>query len=141
MKIWAISDKNKRSEKNLKWFNKKYNMHELSIVTNIIEIAEREVKKAHAQSVSKIELDIGVLSGVEMQAFDFAWQQAIPNTSLARAERIVNRLQAITECEDCKYQFEAENLYELCPKCEGINTKMLQGKEMKVRSLELVFED
>ena len=115
-------------------------MHELSIVTSIIEIVEREVKKANAQSVSKIELDIGVLSGIEMQAFDFAWQEAKPNTSIENAERTVNRIPAKTKCLDCKYQFEAENLYELCPKCDGINTELLQGKEMKVRSLELLFK-
>jgi hydrogenase nickel incorporation protein HypA/HybF len=116
-------------------------MHELSIVTSIIEIAEREVKKAQAHSVSKIELDIGILSGVEMQAFDFAWEQAIPKTSLAGAKRVVNRLDAKSKCEDCKYQFDAESLYELCPKCDCINTVLLQGKEMKVKSLELVFEE
>ncbi len=115
-------------------------MHELSIVTNIIEIAEREVKKAQAQSVSKIELDIGILSGVEMQAFDFAWEQAIPNTPIENARRTVNRLEVIAKCEDCDYQFEAESLYELCPKCESINVKLLQGKEMKVKSLELFFD-
>ena len=115
-------------------------MHELSIVTSIIEIAEREVKKAQAQSINMIELDIGILSGVEMQAFDFAWNEAKGNSSVENAKRIVNRIPAKTLCRDCKHQFTAESLYELCPKCEGINTQLLQGKEMKVRSLELVFE-
>ncbi len=115
-------------------------MHELSIVTNIIEIAERETHKANARAVQKIELDIGVLSGIEMQAFDFAWEQAVPDTVLAKAGRKINRLAAIALCEDCRHRFEAESLYELCPRCEGINTKLLQGREMKVKSLELIFE-
>ena len=54
-------------------------------------------------------------------------------------ERKVNRISPLTKCLDCKYQFEAESIYELCPKCDGINTELVQGKEMKVRSLELVF--
>ena len=38
-------------------------MHELSIAKSIVEIAEAEVKKASAQRVEEIQLDIGRLAG------------------------------------------------------------------------------
>ena len=43
-------------------------MHELSIAMGIVKIAEDETAKAKATEVSKIELIIGVLSGVEIDS-------------------------------------------------------------------------
>lgn len=52
-------------------------MHELSIVMGIIDIAEKEAKMAGVSIVEEIELEIGLLSGVEMEALEFAWNHAI----------------------------------------------------------------
>ena len=43
-------------------------MHELSIALGIVKIAEDETAKAKATSVTKIELEIGVLSGIELDS-------------------------------------------------------------------------
>ena len=52
---------------------------------SIIQIAEKESAKNNATGVDEIELEIGDLSGIEMPAFDFAWQQAIRSTLLENA--------------------------------------------------------
>ena len=57
-------------------------MHELSIVMSIIDIAREQATKAGAQTVEEIELEIGALSTIEMNAFEFAWQQGKKNTLL-----------------------------------------------------------
>ena len=67
-------------------------MHELSIVMSIIQIAEKESAKNNAAGVDEIELEIGALSGIEMSAFDFAWQQAIRSTLLENAKREMHGL-------------------------------------------------
>ena len=54
-------------------------MHELSIVMSIIKLA---AEQADADMIEEIELDIGCLSGIDMDSFDFAWKQAIKQTVL-----------------------------------------------------------
>jgi hydrogenase nickel incorporation protein HypA/HybF len=110
-------------------------MHELSIVMNIIEIATEELRKANGSSIQEIELDIGCLCSVEMEAFNFAWQQAIKNTSLENTREKINRLKGKAKCMNCNIIFHLKNLYDACPVCKGHEIEIIQGKELKVRSM------
>ena len=73
-------------------------MHELSIVMSIIEIAEKQAKENNASVVEEIEIDIGELSTVEMDSFNFAWQQAVKGTMLENAARKINRINGLAAC-------------------------------------------
>lgn len=110
-------------------------MHELSIVMNIISIAAGEAARCGAAEVGEIEMEIGVLSGIEMAAFDFAWETAVKDTVLAHAEKKVIRTPGKAACLDCDAVFELEQLYEPCPHCGSHFTNVLRGKELRVKSL------
>ena len=110
-------------------------MHELSIVQNILEIANHEVTKAKASQVNQIDLNIGMLSGVEMDALLFAWKACVPNTVLAKAKRVINRIPAKAKCVSCKHEFETNDFFAQCPACQEYLTELIQGKELIVKSL------
>lgn len=110
-------------------------MHELSIVMSIIDIAEQQAEKANASVIEEIELDIGELSGIEQQAFDFAWQQAVKDTVLSAAERVINIIPGEAVCMECDAQFPVHQLYDACPVCGKHFISILKGKELKVKSL------
>jgi hydrogenase nickel incorporation protein HypA/HybF len=110
-------------------------MHELSIVMNIIDIATREAEKANAGRIEEIELEIGELSTVEMGAFDFAWKQAVKNTKLENASRVIHRLEGRGRCLICAAEFPIEQLYDPCPHCGRNQIEVLHGKELRVKSL------
>ena len=110
-------------------------MHELSIVQSIVQIAEEQVRKAGAQTVDSIELEIGTLAGVEWDALDFAWQAGVPRTVLAQAERIVHRLPARARCSGCSTEFDLEEWFGPCPHCGETFSDLLQGRELRVKSL------
>ncbi|MBK7406595.1 MAG: hydrogenase maturation nickel metallochaperone HypA [Saprospirales bacterium] len=110
-------------------------MHELSIVQSIVDIAEEQVRKAGAVTVDSIELEIGTLAGVEWDALDFAWQAAVPRTVLANAERIVQRVPARARCSNCQAEFELPEWFAPCPDCGETLSNLLQGRELRVKSL------
>jgi hydrogenase nickel incorporation protein HypA/HybF len=110
-------------------------MHELSIVMSIIDIAESEINKAGGGIAEEIELDIGRLSTIEMEAFDFAWKQSIKGTLLEDVKLHVNRIEGRSNCLDCEIEFSIENYYDSCPVCGGHFNQILQGKELKVKSI------
>lgn len=110
-------------------------MHELSIVMGIVDIAKKEVHKANKKHVDSIELDIGSLSGVEMEALDFAWTMAVEGTVLEGAERLVNRINARARCVSCGYEFVAKTAFDNCEKCGELFTEILSGKELRVKAL------
>lgn len=110
-------------------------MHELSIVTRIIDIATREAAKAGASAIEEIRLDIGRLAVVDLDAFDFAWDQAIKNTFLEKAVRKIHRPEGKAKCMDCGTIFPVQDLFDPCPGCGGHRIELLEGKELSVRSI------
>lgn len=110
-------------------------MHELSIVMNIVDIAEDETAKAEASSVTSITLEIGTLSGIVMEALEFAWQSAIKGTVLENAELKVHTIEGVAKCRTCGEEFSAKTLYQECPQCKGYFTDIIKGKEMRVMEL------
>lgn len=113
-------------------------MHELSVALGIVDIAENETKKAHATSVEVIELEIGVLAGVELESLDFVWQTAVYNTVLEHAVKKINRIEGKAKCMDCDTVFKIDHLYDSCPKCQSYLKGVIQGKELRVKALEVV---
>lgn len=115
-------------------------MHELSIVMSIVEIAQQQAAEAGVSNIEAIEIDIGCLSTVEMNAFEFAWSQAVKQTILEGATKKVNRIKGKAQCSGCNEIFVLENLYDACPACGEYFVNILEGKELRVKSLVVAEE-
>ena len=110
-------------------------MHELSIAMSIVDIAREAVEKAGAREVEHIELEIGQLAGIELQALDFAWSEAIKRSVLAHATKEVKLIPGRARCMECDMQFPIKTLFETCPECSSPFTEILNGKELRVHAL------
>ncbi len=113
-------------------------MHELSVALGIVKIAEDETAKAKAKSVELIELEIGTLAGIEFDSLDFVWPSAVKDTVLEHAIKKVYKIEAKGQCVDCDTTFKMEHLYDACPRCKSNFKGILQGKELRVKALEVV---
>lgn len=113
-------------------------MHELSIALSIVETAEEEVKKAGGSLVEEIVLEIGDLAGVEQNALDFAWQEAVKHTVLEQAKCVVENKAGIARCLNCQKEFSLSYIYDLCPACDDFRKELLQGKEIRIKSLIII---
>ncbi len=113
-------------------------MHELSIALNIVDIASRETAKAGANSVSELELQVGSLSGVVIEALEFALKEAVRNSVLEKSEIIISEVEAMCKCNDCGMEYKAEALYDICPECHSADRTILQGQELLVKTLQVV---
>ncbi|PHS54377.1 MAG: hydrogenase maturation nickel metallochaperone HypA [Lutibacter sp.] len=113
-------------------------MHELSIALGIVKIAEDETAKANAKQVTKIELEIGVLAGVEIDSLNFIWESAIENTVLKQAEKEITVIGGKGKCIDCDTEFSMKYIYDVCPKCQSNFKSILKGKELRVKALEVI---
>jgi len=110
-------------------------MHELSIVMSIVDIAQQQAAKADAVMIDEIEMDIGCLTTIEMNAFEFAWKQGVKQTMLESAVKKINRIKGKAKCLDCEALFPLENVYDACPVCGEHLIDIIEGKELRVKSL------
>jgi hydrogenase nickel incorporation protein HypA/HybF len=112
-------------------------MHELTIVLNIVGIAEDQLAKQHGSKIEAIELEFGTLAGIEMEAFQAAWSVALPGSVLEEARLTIKQLDAIAKCRQCQQEYGIKDLYEACPQCGSFRYDLIQGKELKVNSLSI----
>ncbi len=113
-------------------------MHELSIVMSIVDTAETERQKQQADAVESIELDIGELSGVEMDAFYFAWDAGTRHTALENANLKINRPPAKAKCTACGKVFVAESSFDPCPDCGNPFCDIISGKELRIKRMTVI---
>jgi hydrogenase nickel incorporation protein HypA/HybF len=112
-------------------------MHELSIAMNIVEIAEENARKEGAKVVTEIELEIGTLSGVVLEALEFAMDSAIKGTMLENAKVVIMTVNGRAKCAECGNVFETDTPFEPCPGCGNPFSDIIQGKELTVKKLKV----
>jgi hydrogenase nickel incorporation protein HypA/HybF len=116
-------------------------MHELSIAMNIIDIATRRAESSSAIEVREVELDIGMLSGIEIESLETALKMAARNTVLEQARFRISLLEPLAECLVCRCTFVPESTYGTCPGCGATVTRLLKGRELYIKSLLIEQEE
>ena len=110
-------------------------MHELSIAMSIVDICTEETEKAGAKKVTMVELDIGSMSGVVIEALEFAWEAATQNSVAEGSELRIHSVDARARCPECAQEFDVENFYSPCPGCGAFGYEIFRGQELKVRAI------
>ena len=110
-------------------------MHELSLALEVIDMAQRETTKNSLTSVLEILIEVGVLSGVEADAFEMAMKMASKDSILEGASINIVRIPGKGRCVDCRQDFPMENPLATCPECHGLPDEIIRGREFRVVSL------
>ncbi len=113
-------------------------MHELSIAMGIVNIADEACKKANKSRVTKICLEIGMMSGVEIDALNFVWPAAVERSVLAQAEKEIEIIDAEAACLECSTCFAVKKHYDACPSCGSYFKDIKRGNELKVKYIEAI---
>jgi hydrogenase nickel incorporation protein HypA/HybF len=112
-------------------------MHEFSIALNIVDIALKAAKDANAKKINKVEIDVGMLSGVVIEALEFALESAIKNTLLEGSQIKINEIRAAAVCNNCHTSFEPDDFAVQCPDCKSADFEITRGRELSVKSIDI----
>lgn len=112
-------------------------MHELSVCMSLLEQVEAIASERTAARVTRIELDIGPLSGVESDLLQNAYPIAVAGTVAESAELVINETPVVVRCTGCGAESEASPNRLVCAACGDFRTRIASGDEMILRSVEL----
>lgn len=107
-------------------------MHELSIAANILELAEEEARRAGCTKVSSIELEIGNLAGVQLDALLFGFEAVCKDSLAEDATLNIIQIEARAKCSGCGVRFPVHSYFDPCPKCKTTLHTILQGEELRM---------
>lgn len=112
-------------------------MHEYSIVQSLIDSCEENAKANDATKVTKVIVKIGVMSGVEPDLLQTAFDTFKEETICHNAQFVINIQKVKILCNECHTTSELEKNEYCCPKCESTQLDILDGEEMYLMQLEL----
>lgn len=98
-------------------------MHELGVISNLVDAAERIALQNGVSKLGYIKVDLGEMSGVVSQYVRKLWSMGTKDTILENAELIINDVVAIVKCNDCGEEFSLMKSADengdkpCCPKC------------------------
>ena len=105
------------------------------IAVNIVEIATESAQNENAALVKEIDIEVGQLSGVVIDALDFCMEAAVKDTLMEGAKWNLIDIPGRGRCRSCSHEFEIRDLLTVCPECQAPSPEVYQGKELRVKSI------
>lgn len=112
-------------------------MHELSVCLALMQQVERIARENGAESVDRIVLQVGPLSGVEAPLLERAWPLASTGTIARLAQLVIETAPVRVRCTLCDAISQVPPNRLLCSACGDFRTRLLSGDEMLLLTLEL----
>ena len=112
-------------------------MHELSLACSLVEEAEKVLEAEQAARAVRVTVGVGKLSGVEIDAFEFAFPMAAKGSRLETAELIVHDLPIRVRCRACQKESNPDFPRCACTYCESDDIELLGGREFNIQSMEI----
>ncbi len=116
-------------------------MHELGVVFYIIRDAKNAAEVNQVDKVASVTIELGEVSGVIPEQLIDCWNWAIKKEPIMdEAELIIETMEAVTFCEDCKKEYPTVKYAKICPHCGSENTYLVRGRDVMIKEIA-VFEN
>jgi len=112
-------------------------MHEYSIVQSLLESCEQHAKANNAAKITKVVLKIGVMSGVEPQLLQNAFDTFKETTICEESDLVLHIQEVVVYCRTCQRESTLQKREYLCPACQSNDLEIRDGEEMYLMQLEL----
>jgi hydrogenase nickel incorporation protein HypA/HybF len=112
-------------------------MHEMTLCEGVLQLLEEYAGTRGYTRVKTVWLEIGALSGVEVEAMRFGFDVVTHGTLAEGAELKIIELPGEAWCMQCSKAVPVKQRFDACPDCGGFQLQVTGGEEMRVRELEV----
>lgn len=119
-------------------------MHELGIMTGVMDAVETSARDAGADKVLKVSLSVGEMTEAIEDALQFAFEALVEleEHALCRdAELQITMVRPKSRCFECGAEYEHDRFHMLCPECGSFATELIAGRELQIDSIEVDIPD
>ena len=117
-------------------------MHELGIMTGVMEAATTSAREAGATRLLKVTLSIGEMTEAIEDALLFAFEALRETDPFTSDDEIdIHMIRPKSRCLECGAQFEHDRFHMFCPECDSFATELICGRELQIDSIEVDLPD
>lgn len=113
-------------------------MHEMSLCEGVLQAIEDNARQQHYEKVKTVWLEIGALSGVEVEAMRFCFEVVMKGSIAEGAGLEIVDTPGQAYCMQCMKSVTVTQRYDACPFCGGFQLHVTGGDEMRIKELEVV---
>lgn len=111
-------------------------MHELGVVFHIIKSVNNIALENDVKRISAVTIELGEVSSVIPYYLEDCWNWAVKKeTVLKDAKLVIEKIPAVTYCEDCQKTYETVKHGKICPHCGSERTYLLRGNEFILKNV------
>ncbi len=113
-------------------------MHELSIISSVVENVIESLQKYPGARVTEVRLRVGALAAVIEDSLQFCYGIATDDTPLQGSRLVVNIVPVTVYCEACGAEGPIESLQSFrCPTCGEPAGDVRHGRELEIEAIEI----
>lgn len=113
-------------------------MHELSIVENIVSVADSFAKEHGIARAGRLTVQVGVLTGVIPRYLTMYYSDVASGTALEGSELEIEEIPAEAFCKSCGEIFDPQATEEKCPECSSEHYDILHGNELTIKEMAYI---
>jgi hydrogenase nickel incorporation protein HypA/HybF len=112
-------------------------VHELSLVASVFEVLEEKAREHGAARVTKVVLDVGIMSGAVPDLLESAFEAYKRGTLAAGARLEIVVVPVKVRCPDCGGEAVREDADFSCSGCGSRRVEIVEGRELVIEKIEL----
>lgn len=113
-------------------------MHELSIVSSVVENVIDSLEKYPGARVTEVRLKVGALAAVVEDSLQFCYGIATADTPLEGSRLVINTVPVTLHCDACGADGALESLQSFrCPRCGEPAGDVRHGRELEIEAIEI----
>lgn len=113
-------------------------LHELGIMTSVLDAVKASAREAGATSVLKVSMSVGEMTEAIGDALFFAFEALTESDPLMQGAKLsIVTVKPKSHCLECGAEYEHDRFHMLCPECGSFATELLAGRELQIDSIEV----
>lgn len=115
-------------------------MHEFSLVRMLLAQVAEVMSSHRAESVERIRVEMGPLSGAEPELVSMAFDQLVEDSPCRGATLMIERVPLSCRCGGCDSEFDLIGCRFQCPYCNSCSVQVTRGDEFRLLDVTIHSE-
>ena len=112
-------------------------MHEMALCEGLLQAIEEQAGTQGFSRVHAVRLEVGTLAAVECDAMRFNFDIITRGTLAEDARLDIVEVDGTAWCMPCDTAVRLQRFGDACPRCGSHQLQVVDGKQIKIRQLEV----